>query len=110
MLSKGKSNQKSENKMQAFTWVKVERCHDFGNGRISFNASFGMGDAEKEEPLIRVYGLTWVEGTNGKKEYKFISMPQRKGSDGNYYNECYISITDELLDQVEMQLGTMLNN
>lgn len=108
-LSK-KSSAKKEDTMQTFNYVKVRRCHDFGNGRISFDADFGIHGEKSTVTLeyVTIFNLTWVEGEKGGKEYKFVSMPQRKGSDGNYYNICRINISDELLADIEKQLSDML--
>lgn len=108
-LSK-KSNTEKKDTMQTFNYVKVRRCHDFGNGRISFDADFGI-KAEKstvENIFVTIFNLTWIEGEKNGKEYKFVSMPQRKGSDGNYYNICRVSISDDLLIDIESQLSDML--
>lgn len=112
MLSKGKNTEKSNApKLEVFDYVHVNRCHDFGNGRISFNATFGMIGAvdQEEHAILNAYNLTWIEGTKSGRDYKFVSMPQKKGNDGNYYNEMYINIDDKLLDQIESELSDMLN-
>lgn len=108
-LSK-KSRTEKKDSMQSFNYVKVRRCHDFGNGRISFDADFGI-KAEKsavENIFVTIFNLTWIEGEKNGKEYKFVSMPQRKGSDGNYYNICRVGISDDLLSDIESQLSDML--
>lgn len=40
--------------------------------------------------LVTIYGIRVVEGKNGK----FLSMPARKGSDGEYYSHAYIADED----------------
>lgn len=40
--------------------------------------------------LVKIYGIRVVEGKKGK----FLSMPARKGSDGNYYSHAYIADED----------------
>lgn len=40
---------------------------------------------------ITIYGCSIVEGKNGD----FIGWPQRKGSDGNYYNVVFAKISDD---------------
>lgn len=111
-LSKNHNSKESKKDfMQAFDFVKVRRCHDFGNGRIAFDADFGMKSEKSTEKniFLSVYGLTWCEGTKSKGEYKFVSMPQRKGSDGNYYNICRVQISDDLLQDIESQLMDLLS-
>lgn len=108
--SKAESKEKKD-AMQPFNYVKVHRCHDFGEGRIAFDADLGI-KAEKStvtNVFVTIYNLVWVEGEKDGKEYKFVSMPQRKGSDGNYYNICRVNISDDLLDDIESQLADMLN-
>lgn len=43
-----------------------------------------------KEELVTIYGISIVEGKKGK----FLSMPSRKGSDGNYYSHAYIANED----------------
>lgn len=102
-------NTKKHNTLDTFQNVKVERVHDFGNGRISFNATFGMGSSDDPIRLVTVYGLTWVEGEKDGKEYSFVSMPQQKAKDGNYYNHCYLTISEELKDDIASQIEEALN-
>lgn len=40
--------------------------------------------------LVTIYGIRVVEGKKGK----FLSMPARKCSDGNYYSHAYIADED----------------
>lgn len=109
-LSK-KSNTEKKEAMQGFNYVNVRRCHDFGNGRISFDADLGIHADKSDKTLVfvTIFNLTWIEGEKNGKEYKFVSMPQRKGRDGNYYNICRVSISDDLLADIESQLSDMLN-
>lgn len=107
MLSKSKNNKSKNNKkdFKSFDYVALGHVHDFGNGRISFNADFGMDGT----PMITIYNLTWVEGTKKDgTEYKFVSMPQERGSDGNYYNRVYFPIDDTLTDAIEKLLSDVL--
>lgn len=104
-LSKNSNSRKSNSKeMFHFEEVEVRRAHDFGNGRISFNADFKIGGVT----VVSIYNLTWVEGSKGGRDYEFISMPQNKGSDGNYYNVCYIQVSDDLKDAIKSQLEDLL--
>lgn len=104
MLSK-KSNKKSK-EFKMFDFVSIGHVHDFGNGSISFNADFGVDGV----PMITIYNLTWREGKRKDgTEYKFVSMPQEKGSDGNYYNRVYFPISDDLQDRIEMMLAEALD-
>lgn len=48
-----------------------------------------------------------VEGKNGD----FISFPQYKGGDGKYYNNVYVSLSDEdsakILEEIQKQIDAM---
>lgn len=100
MLSKAKETKKENKKLGTVEYVHVRRAHDFGNGRISFDCDLDY--------LVTVYGCTYIEGTKDGKDYSFVSMPQRKGSDGNYYNIAYFVVDDNLKQQIVKQLEDML--
>lgn len=105
MISKKKNQSKKE--FKGFDYVALGHVHDFGNGRISFNADLGFNGV----PVITVYNLTWVEGTRKDgSEYKFVAMPQEKGSDGNYYNRVYFPVDDTLTDMIEGLLTDALGD
>nr|DAW65153.1 MAG TPA: SpoVG [Caudoviricetes sp.] len=53
---------------------------------VSCNVTLSVAKAE----LVSIYGIRIVEGKKGK----FLSMPARKGSDGNYYSHAYIADED----------------
>lgn len=53
---------------------------------VSCDVTLSVAKAE----LVTIYGIRIVEGKNGK----FLSMPARKGSDGNYYSHAYIADED----------------
>lgn len=53
---------------------------------VSCDVTLSVGKAE----LVTIYGIRIVEGKKGK----FLSMPARKGSDGNYYSHAYIADED----------------
>lgn len=100
MLSKAKTASNKAGFKNAFKSVTVDHVHDFGNGRISFNAVF--------DDVIKIYNLTWVEGVKNGKEYKFISFPSRKGKDGNYYNDVFFEITSDIQDSIEAQIAGVI--
>lgn len=54
---------------------------------------------------ITIYGMRVVEGKNGD----FLSFPQQKGKDGNYYNICYARFSDkdqtDILAAIECKLN-----
>lgn len=106
--SKGKSS-KGRKEYTAIPFVRVLRVHDFENGRISFNADFYMEKpADGVKPVFTVYNATWIEGTRDDgTEYAFISAPQVKGSDGNYYRTCNLDF-DALKDEIQKQITDLL--
>lgn len=53
---------------------------------ISCDVTLSIAKAE----LVTIYGIHIVEGKKGK----FLSMPARKGNDGNYYSQAYIADED----------------
>lgn len=53
---------------------------------ISCDVTLSIAKAE----LVTIYGIRIIEGKKGK----FLSMPARKGSDGNYYSHAYIDDED----------------
>lgn len=53
---------------------------------ISCDVTLSIAKAE----LVTIYGIRVVEGKKGK----FLAMPSRKGSDGNYYSHAYIADKD----------------
>lgn len=105
MLSKKSNGNGNKKDFARFDYIKIDHVHDFGNGSISFNADFGF----EGQPAITIYNLTWREGTRRDgTEYKFVSMPQEKGNDGNYYNRVYFPISDDMRDTIEKLLGDAL--
>ena len=53
---------------------------------ISCDVTLSIAKAE----LVTIYGIRVIEGKKGE----FLSMPARKGSDGNYYSHAYIADED----------------
>lgn len=58
----------------------------WSNESVSCDVTLSVAKAE----LVTIYGIRIVEGKKGK----FLSMPARKGSDGNYYSHAYIADED----------------
>ena len=62
---------------------------------VSCDVTLSIAKAE----LVTIYGIRVIEGKNGK----FLSMPARKGSDGNYYSHARIvddDISNAILETV----------
>lgn len=101
-LSKKKASGEKQTITHVFTDVRVVRAHDFGNGQIAFDAVFN--------DLVQVYGMKYIEGTkHDGTEYSFVSFPQIKGKDGNYYNRVYLVIDDDLKESIISQLEILLD-
>ena len=56
---------------------------------------------------VTIYNCRVATGKNGD----FISFPQYKGSDGKYYNNVYVSLSDEdsakILEEIQKQIYAM---
>ena len=56
---------------------------------------------------VTIYNCRVATGKNGD----FISFPQYKGSDGKYYNNVYVSLSDEdstkILEEIQKQIDAM---
>lgn len=89
-------SKKKKAELNVFKDAKVLRAHDFGNGQISFDCTF--------DNLVTIYGMKYIEGERNGEEYAFISFPQMKGKDGNYYNRAYINIDEKLMAQIVERL------
>lgn len=93
-------SKKKKAELDVFTDAKVLRCHDFGNGQISFDATF--------DNKVTIYGMKYIETTKGGQDYSFISFPQQKGKDGNYYNRAYLNLDEKLTQRITSQLEEMV--
>ena len=76
--------------------VKNVRVVDGKNGDLIFFTLVING--------ITIYNCRVATGRNGD----FISFPQYKGSDGKYYNNVYVALSDEdaskILSEIQSQL------
>ena len=62
---------------------------------VSCDVTLSIAKAE----LVTIYGIRVIDGKHGK----FLSMPSRKGSDGNYYSHARIvddDISNAILETV----------
>ena len=85
--------------------VNVLRAKDLTEkSNLDTNVAFDM-----EVNGIKIYGCWLKEGT-GKdgKEYSLISLPSKKGKDGNYYNVAWFPISEELTKEIREQIVNML--
>lgn len=76
--------------------VKNVRVVDGRNGDLIFLTLVING--------VTIYNCRVATGKNGD----FISFPQYKGNDGNYYNNVYVALSDEdskkILDAVQSEI------
>lgn len=102
--SKAKKNKKED--QQERTFCEVRECEvknvrvvDGKNGDLVFFTLAING--------VTIYNCRVATGKNGD----FISFPQYKGSNGTYYNNVYVSISDEdsnrILEEIQKQIDNM---
>ena len=76
--------------------VKVRKIENCGNlvGSVTIACDSELGE-------LTLYNLSVI---NGSKGY-FLSPPSRKGKDGKYYCDYYLTEADEILPQILKELG-----
>ena len=59
---------------------------------------------------IMIYGCSYrtLHRKDDGSEFAKIGFPSRQGSDGNWYNNVYFRITDEMIDAIEKGLEALL--
>lgn len=98
-----KSNKKADSERTFATMeshaVENVRVVDGKNGDIIFFTLVFNG--------VSIYNCRAATGKNGD----FISFPQYKGTNGNYYNNVYVAISDEdsktILEEVQKAIDNM---
>ena len=83
--------------------VTVKHVKDFSkDGKTSIAVDLEVNG-------VMIYGCYYREGEdkNGK-EYNMLAFPSKKGSDGKYYNHAYFKISDELLENIQQQIDSLL--
>lgn len=95
------SKNKKADEQETFKGVTVKRAHDWGNGNITFDAMF--------DKIVTVYGMKYIEREKDGTDISFISFPQKKGKDGNYYNHVWFRISEYLQTSIEQQLKDLLD-
>ncbi|MBO7732461.1 MAG: hypothetical protein J6S67_07905 [Methanobrevibacter sp.] len=102
MAIKKTKEAQTESKPKASYNVEVTRVHDFskdGKTIIGFDMKVNG---------VSISGCTYREGEKNGKEWKLVSFPQRKGSDGNYYNIVWMPVSKELTETIAVQIEQML--
>lgn len=94
--SREETRQSERQYIDVASW-DVERCRVTGRGQIYFTLILNG---------VSISNCHIAETRDGRE---FISMPQYKGSDGNYYSTVYAPISDdlqsEILDVVRTEAG-----
>ena len=59
---------------------------------------------------VMIYGCSYktLHRKDDGSEFAKIGFPSRQGSDGNWYNNVYFKITDEMIDTIEKGLDALL--
>ena len=85
--------------------VNVLRAKDLTEkSKLDANVAFDM-----EVNDIKIYGCWLKEGSDKDgKEYSLISLPSKKGKDGNYYSVVWFPISKELTKEIREQIVKML--
>ena len=100
--SKAKKATKKENQQER-TFIEVRECEvknvrvvEGKNGDLVFFTLVLNG--------VTIYNCRVATGKNGD----FISFPQYKGNDGKYYNNVFVSLSDEdsanILENIQKQI------
>lgn len=93
------TNKKTESTKVAYS-VKVIRAKEVKDGTAVF---------DMEVNGITIYGCWYREYTNKEgKDGVMISLPQYKGTDGNYYNHCFFPISKELREEICTQVEQLV--
>ena len=91
-----------ETKAKASYKVEVQRVHDVSKDdktRILFDMKVNG---------VSISGCTYMEGEKNGKEWQMVTFPQRKGSDGNYYNIVWMPMSKELTQTIASEIEQML--
>ena len=88
--SKAKKQTKKEEAERERTFAEI-REHEVSNVRVIDTKKGDMVLFTLAVNGVTIYNCRVATGKNGD----FISFPQYKGSNGNYYNNVYVAISDE---------------
>lgn len=83
--------------------VKVLKAKDFTKGdNVSIAIDLLVND-------VTIYGCWYRSGLdkNGN-DYSMISFPSHKANDGKYYNYAFFKISDELMEDIEKQIESLM--
>lgn len=91
-----KTNETKKPQLHVSENIKLE-FRPYENGNTLGFATVTFYDA------ITIYQCVIINGKNGP----FLSMPQYKAKNGEYYNYCYLDKDDELSDELNSLLASM---
>lgn len=89
---------KKENKEREVHQMTVKRAYEFDNGNVAFDLEI--------DGWLTIYNMTMVHKKND--EY-FVSFPQHKDKDGNYWSYAYFKIVEAEQDMIEEQIEHLLD-
>lgn len=92
---------KAENAKAENYDIKVTRANALDNGVVMFDMVVNG---------VKIYGCNYrvLSRKDGSGDFGKIGFPSRRGNDGNYYNEVYFSISNEIVENIEKQLEAMM--
>lgn len=104
--SKAKKNSKKKDEEKEREYIKLD-SHEVLDVRVIDTQKGDMVLFTLVLNGVKVYSCRVATGKNGD----FISMPQTKGSNGQYYNVVYAPLSDEdtktILDEVQTAINNM---
>ena len=101
--SKAKKSSKKGDSAKERTFVEIREC-EVKNVRVVESKNGDLVFFTLTINGVTIYNCRVATGKNGD----FISFPQYKGTNGNYYNNVYVSISDEdsakILEEIQNQI------
>lgn len=96
----GSAQKKEQPKQESSFEIEVTRAKDVGTA-IMFDMKVNG---------VMIYGCSYktLRRKDNNEEFAKIGFPSRQGSDGNWYNNVYFKITDEMIDTIEKGLDALL--
>lgn len=80
----------------------VKRAKDLGEGKPI------MCDVQINQVMIYGCAYKTFERKDGSGEFSILDFPKRKGSDGKYYNEVYVKLSEDDIETIEKQIEGLL--
>ena len=100
--SKAKKTNKKDNQQER-TFIEVREC-EVKNVRVVTGKNGDLVFFTLILNGVTIYNCRVATGKNGD----FISFPQYKGNDGKYYNNVFVSLSDEdsaaILENIQKQI------